>query len=69
MTYSDTEEFWSKRAEEARTIAERMSNRETSRLMLGAAQDYERLARLAKERAAIMARLGLFEELDKAPQD
>ena len=37
-------EYWLKRAEEARTFADEMRDRETKSLMLGIAESYERKA-------------------------
>jgi hypothetical protein len=47
----DPPEHWRKRAEQARTIAEQLSDPESKRTMLRIAQDYERLAEQAKLRA------------------
>jgi len=43
---------WRQRAEEARTIAEQMSDPEAKRMMLEIAEDYEKLAKRAEERTA-----------------
>ena len=43
-------EYWSARAEEARTIAERMKDKDTRNTMLGIVRSYEHLAQRAKER-------------------
>jgi hypothetical protein len=37
-------EYWHKRAEEARVLAERMSNQRTKKMMLKVADDYDQLA-------------------------
>ena len=37
-------EYWYKRAEEARVLAERMSNERTKKMMLRVADDYDQLA-------------------------
>jgi hypothetical protein len=44
-------EHWRHRAEEARTIAEQMSDSPSKDAMLRIAKDYERLAERAQERA------------------
>jgi DNA-binding ferritin-like protein len=46
----DDAEYWSKRAEEARTLAEQMKDTHTKSLMLGIAESYEKIARWAAER-------------------
>ena len=46
----DDAEYWRKRAEEARTLAEQMKDRQTKSLMLGIAESYERIAKLTAER-------------------
>jgi len=40
----DNPEHWQERAEEARSIAEQMSDPDTKQMMLRIAEDYERLA-------------------------
>jgi hypothetical protein len=45
--FVDDAEYWRKRAEEARTIAERMTNAHTKSLMLGVAESYEKIAEWA----------------------
>jgi hypothetical protein len=47
----DRPEHWRRRAEQARTIAEQLSDPESKRTMLRIAEDYERLAEQAKMRA------------------
>jgi len=42
---------WRQRAEEARTIADRMNEPQSKEAMLRIAKDYERLAERAEERA------------------
>ena len=42
-------EHWRSRAEEARTIAELMNDAECRRMMLRIADDYEKIAKKAKE--------------------
>ena len=46
----DDAEYWRKRAEEARTIAEQMKDTHTKSLMLGIAESYEMIARWTMER-------------------
>ena len=43
---------WLDRAKEARALAEQIDDPEAKRTMLGIADDYERLAKRAEERAA-----------------
>jgi len=43
---------WRQRAEEARTIADQMADREAKGMMLKIAEDYEKLAKRAEERVA-----------------
>ena len=43
---------WRERAEEARAMADQMTDREARATMLGIADDYELLAKSAEERAA-----------------
>jgi hypothetical protein len=45
-------EHWLKRAKEARALAEQMGDPEGKRMMRRVADDYERLAQRAQERAA-----------------
>jgi DNA-binding ferritin-like protein len=49
--FVDDAEYWRKRAEEARTIAERMMDAHTKSLMLGVAESYEKIAKWAAESA------------------
>ena len=42
-------DYWRKRAEEARTISERMTDAHTKSLMLGVAESYEKIAKWAAE--------------------
>jgi hypothetical protein len=44
-------EYWRQRAEEARAIAAQMMDAHTRAVMLGIAQDYEKLAEHAEQRA------------------
>jgi hypothetical protein len=44
-------EYWRQRAEEARAIAVQMMDAHTKAVMLGIAQDYEKLAEHAEQRA------------------
>jgi hypothetical protein len=46
----DNEKYWRSRAEEARVVAESMSDEQSRQIMMGIADDYERMARLAEER-------------------
>ena len=46
----DNPEHWQDRAEEARSIAEQMSDPDSKRMMLRIAEDYERLAAHARRR-------------------
>jgi DNA-binding ferritin-like protein len=47
----DNAEYWRKRAEEARALAEQMKDPLTQSLMLGIAESYEKIAKWAAERA------------------
>jgi hypothetical protein len=51
LSLLDDPEHWRSRAEEARTMAEQLSDPESKRTMLRIADDYERLAEHAKLRA------------------
>jgi hypothetical protein len=44
-------EYWRQRAEEARAVAVQMMDAHTKAVMLGIAQDYEKLAERAEKRA------------------
>jgi hypothetical protein len=46
----DNPEHWQERAEEARSIAEQMSDPDSKQMMLRIAEDYERLAVHARRR-------------------
>jgi DNA-binding ferritin-like protein len=46
----DDAEYWRKRAEEARTLAEQMKDAHTKSLMFGIAESYEKIAKWAAER-------------------
>jgi hypothetical protein len=48
----DDPKHWRKRAEEARAQAEQMTDRDAKQMMLGIAEDYEKLAKRAEERLA-----------------
>ena len=48
----DNPKHWRERAEEARSIAEQLSDPDAKRMMLRIADDYERLAQHAERRAA-----------------
>lgn len=52
LAFLDDPDMWQERAEEARAIAENMSDPETKRLMHRVADTYETLAKRAKERTA-----------------
>jgi hypothetical protein len=47
----DDPKHWLGRAEEARVLAEQMSDAASREMMLGIAKDYERLAERAEQRA------------------
>jgi hypothetical protein len=47
---TDDPEYWRKRAEEARTLAEQMAEARTKSLMLGIAASYEKIAKWAEQR-------------------
>ena len=47
----DDPKHWQQRAEEARVLAEQMSDAASREMMLGIAKDYERLAVRAEQRA------------------
>jgi hypothetical protein len=49
-TILDNPKHWQERAEEARSIAEQLSDPESKRMMLRIAEDYERLAAHAARR-------------------
>jgi hypothetical protein len=49
--FIDDPEYWRKRAEEARTIAERMTDAHTKSLMLSVAESYEKISKWAAKRA------------------
>lgn len=46
----DTPEYWRKRAEEARTLADMLEDKEAKRMMLHVVEGYERLASHAEAR-------------------
>jgi DNA-binding ferritin-like protein len=46
---TDDPEYWRKRAEEARTLAEQMAEAHTKSLMLGIAASYEKIAKWAEQ--------------------
>ena len=52
LNTSDGPEYWRSRAEEARAIAVQMTDTHTKATMLAIAQDYEKLAKRAEQRAA-----------------
>jgi hypothetical protein len=51
MSHINDPKHWRYRAEEARAMAESMTDPEAKRLMLNVAADYERLAKRAEDRA------------------
>jgi hypothetical protein len=51
LNTSNNAEYWRKRSEEARAIAVQMKDPHTKAVMLGIAQDYEKLAERAEQRA------------------
>ena len=51
-SYINDPKHWLHRAEEARSLAEQMTDLESKRMMLDIAGEYERLAERAEERAA-----------------
>jgi DNA-binding ferritin-like protein len=46
----DDADYWRKRAEEARALAEQMKDPHTQSLMLGIAESYDKIAKWAAER-------------------
>ena len=56
MSHINDPKHWRYRAEEARAMAESMTNPEAKQMMLDVAADYERLAKRAEERSAGMIR-------------
>jgi hypothetical protein len=48
--FSDDPEYWRKRAEEARTLAEQMVEAHTKSLMLGIAVSYDKIAKWVEQR-------------------
>jgi hypothetical protein len=55
VTYNP--EFYLERAEEMRALADQMSSPDARQKMIGVAESYERLAKRASERAALMAQV------------
>ena len=53
-------QHWLDRAKEARALAETIADLEAKRMMLGIADDYERLAQRAEERAARLMPLNSY---------
>jgi hypothetical protein len=49
-SFADDPAHWRKRADEARAMAEQMTDRDARQMMLGIAEDYEKLAKRAEER-------------------
>ena len=56
MSHINDPKHWRYRAEEARAMAESMTDPEAKQLMLNVAADYERLAKRAEERSAGLTR-------------
>jgi hypothetical protein len=50
-SFADDPAHWRKRAKEARTLADQMNDAQSKQTMMRIAEDYERLARRAEERA------------------
>jgi len=50
MAFTDDPEYWHKRAEEARALAEQMMDTHTKLIMLGIATSYEKIAKWAEQR-------------------
>jgi hypothetical protein len=53
-------EYWRDKAEEARNMAGEMTNEDSQQTLLGIAQQYEDLARLAEQEQQRERRLGLW---------
>ncbi len=49
-SFADDPAHWRQRADEARAMAEQMTDRDAKQMMLGIAEDYEKLAKRAEER-------------------
>ena len=50
-SFADDPAHWRKRADEARAMAEQMTDRDAKQMMLGIAEDYEKLAKRAEQRS------------------
>jgi DNA-binding ferritin-like protein len=50
LNISEDPEYWRKRAEEARTLAEEMKDPHTKSIMVGIAHSYEKIAKWVEER-------------------
>jgi DNA-binding ferritin-like protein len=50
LNISDDPNYWLKRAEEARTLADQMTDTETKSIMLGIAKSYEKIAKWVEDR-------------------
>ncbi len=48
--FADDPAHWRQRADEARAMAEQITDRDARQMMLGIAEDYEKLAKRAEER-------------------
>jgi hypothetical protein len=51
LNASNNAKYWRKRSEEARAVAVQMKDPHTRAVMLGIAQDYEKLTERAEQRA------------------
>ncbi len=49
-SFADDPAHWRQRADEARAMAEQMTDRDARQMMLGIAEDYEKLAKRTEER-------------------
>ena len=56
MSHINDPKHWRYRAEEARALAEKLTDPEAKQLMLKVAADYEQLAKRAEERSAGVTR-------------
>jgi hypothetical protein len=52
----DNPEYWRGRAEETRTLADSLKDKESKQIMLGIAKDYDRMAELAEQRVNLRKR-------------
>jgi hypothetical protein len=58
MTKLNDPKYWRRRAEEVRAVAVQMKDPHTKAIMLGIAQDYEKLAKRAEQRAGVASPTG-----------